>query len=169
MQLLESSLKFHDVVTPYASPCSVFKIKAKLTHKDLYLIGTFLIFYMVLFSLHSTPWLLSGRPWNNDTIQKVVCNFSILDVCRRCLQHGFVWSKWTWYNFQNVRNRTIFLLSRGTTLKNFRALFFSFLFFLFEISKLLTQAASKSCISMQLFGSIFNLFDDVAEVWNTSW
>ena len=39
----------------YASQCSVFKIKAKLTHKDMWLIGDFLIFYMVLFSLHSTP------------------------------------------------------------------------------------------------------------------
>ena len=38
----------------YASPCGVFQIKAKLTHKDMYLIGNFLIFYMVLFSLHST-------------------------------------------------------------------------------------------------------------------
>ena len=36
-------------------------------------------------------------------------------------------------------------------------------------TEFLTQVASKSCISMQLFGSILNLFDAVAEVWNTSW
>ena len=55
-------------------------------------------------------------------------------------------------------DRTIFLLSRGTTLEIFRALDF------FTISKFLTQVASKSCRSMQLFGSILNLFDAVAEV-----
>ena len=88
-------LNFHDAVRQVCITvqCSVFKIKAKLTHKDMYLIGNFLIFYIVLFSLHSTVQLLSGRPWNNNTIRKVVCNFSILDVCRRTLQHGSMWSK----------------------------------------------------------------------------
>ena len=37
------------------------------------------------------------------------------------------------------------------------------------ISKFLTQVASKSCISMQLFDPVQNLFDAVAEVCNTSW
>ena len=55
-------------------------------------------------------------------------------------------------------DRTIFFLSRGTTLEIVRALD------LFTISKFLTQVASKSCICMQPFGSILNLFDAVAEV-----
>ena len=53
----------------------------------------------------------------------------------------------------------MFPLSRGTTLKKFRALDF-----FFTITTFLTQVASKGCISMQLLGSILNLFDAVAEV-----
>ena len=103
-------------------------------------------------------------PWNNTTIRKDVCNVLILDVCRRSLQHGFMWSKWTWHHFQNVRNRynnlSSFMWYYSWNLSCSR---------LFTISKFLTQVASKSCRSMQLFGLILNLFDIVAEVWNTSW